>query len=206
VRGEANVVRVGHDEPGHRGGPKAPHPVREHHRRDAAEDLEALGEQAKRRSPTLIGSEAHEADPAPSEHGAEHLQAVLGPPVDHQVLAGGGDPRAEHAAPPAPLGLGAGHRTAEVAARAAVAGGSSLRQQALGRDPAVGLTHPLLDQAEHHIGVARTPRCGRPLEPSSPRALDHAANGLVVHAADRGRGPVAPGPAVGVDHVHRLLR
>ena len=106
VSGEAHVVRVRHDEPCDRGRLQAPHPVRQHHRRHSARRLEALGQQAKGGGAPLVGGEAHEAEPAPRQHGAEDLQPVLGAPVDHQVLAGFGHPGAEHAAPPAPGDLG----------------------------------------------------------------------------------------------------
>lgn len=51
---------------------------------------------------------------------------------------------------------------------------------------------PLLDQRANDVGVARVTRGGCPLEPTPPRILHHATDGLVVHLvhpAHRGHGP-----------------
>ncbi len=60
---EPDVVRGRDDDVGHDPALQAAHPVREHHPRDAAEDLEALGQHPQRGGLLLIGSEPHEPEP-----------------------------------------------------------------------------------------------------------------------------------------------
>jgi hypothetical protein len=87
VHGEADVLRcrdhLVRDDPAF----QAPHPIREHHARDTAEHLEALGQQSQRRVGALVIGEAHEPHPAPRQHRAEHMQPTQHAPIDHQMHA-----------------------------------------------------------------------------------------------------------------------
>jgi hypothetical protein len=203
VGGEAHIVGVRHDHVGHHAGFEAAHSVGQHHRRHAAQLLEALGQQLQGGLAALVGGEAHETVTAPGQHGAEHLQAVDGAPVDGQVLARHGYPWPEAAPPPAPLGLGQRDRPTEVAGRAAIASCLGLRQQALGRDLAVGVAHPLGDEVGDDVSVVSP---SRPLRPRAHAALDHAADCLVSRAAQLGRGSVAAQLAIGVQDVQSFPR
>jgi len=89
VRGETHVLTRGHDPVRDYATFQAPHPVGEHHARDPAEGLEALREQRQGRVGALVVGEAHEPDPAPREHGAEHVQPAQHAPIDDQVLTWG---------------------------------------------------------------------------------------------------------------------
>jgi hypothetical protein len=207
VAGEPHVVGVRDHHVGHHPCLQAGHAVGEHHPRHAAQRLQTLREQPKRGLAPLVTGEAHKPHPAPGQHRAEDLQTRLGAPVDHQVLAWGGQPGPEGAPPAAPVGPDRGDRPAEVARRALVAGGPGLRQQPLGGDAPVGLRDPAGDQVGHQVGVAWPSGRPRPL-PQRPlaMALDDAAHGLVGGAAQLGGGAVAAKLGIGVDDVQAFPR
>ena len=146
VGDEAHVVRRRDDEPGHRCALQAPHAVGEEGLRHAADRLHARGQRGHGRLGSQVVGEEDEAEPAPGQHGAEHEQGSDLPPVEHQHVA-----RCPHPGPASPVvidaprRLGVGHRPAQIAGRPAVAGGPDDGQQTLGRDPTVGLRHPLGD-------------------------------------------------------------
>ena len=91
VAGEPDVVRCRHHDIGDHVALQTRHPVREHDLRNPAELLEALRQQPQRGGLLLIGSEADEPEPRPSEHCAEHVHLPAGQdllaPVDGQHLA-----------------------------------------------------------------------------------------------------------------------
>lgn len=142
--GEADVVGRRHHHPGDGAAFEAAHAVAEHGLRHAAQGLETGGQGGQGGLGALVVGEAHEADPAPGQHGAEHRQRPDLAPVDDQHV-----PRRPHPRPPAPVVVGApcplglGHQAAEVAGRAGVARGPGRRQHALGRYESVRLRHRL---------------------------------------------------------------
>ncbi len=119
VGDEADVVRRRDHEPGHRASLQAPHAVGEQSFGHTADGLHARRQRGHGRLGTEVVGEEDEAEAAPGQHGAEHEQGSDLPPVEHQHVARRPDPGP---APPvvitAPLGLGVGHRPAEVAGRA----------------------------------------------------------------------------------------
>ena len=86
VRREPEVVAGRHHDVGDHPAPQTAHPVGEHLARHPAQHLEALGQHRERRLRPFVGSEAHEPEPAPGQHRAEHVQPSHDAPVDHQML------------------------------------------------------------------------------------------------------------------------
>jgi len=68
---EPDVVRRGHDDVGDHAAFQAAHPVREYDLRDAAENLEALGQHRQGGGLLLISGEPDEPEPRPGQHRAE---------------------------------------------------------------------------------------------------------------------------------------
>ena len=85
MRREPQVLRRGHHDVGDHAALQAAHPVRQHRARHPAQHLQALRQHRERRLRTLISGEPHN-ESAPARRTAEHVQAALGTPVDHQVL------------------------------------------------------------------------------------------------------------------------
>ena len=78
MRGEADVPAGRDHDVGDDAAFQAAHPVREDLARHPAEGLEALGQHAHRGLGPLVGGEAHEPEPAPRKHRAEHVQPARG--------------------------------------------------------------------------------------------------------------------------------
>ena len=116
--------------------------------------LHALGQRRHGALRAEVVGEVDEAEPAPGQHGAEHEERADLAPVEDQHVA-----RRPHPGPTAPvmvhapLRLGLGHRPAQVACRAGIAGGPDHGQQPLGRDPPLGAFHPLGDDGGHVVVV-----------------------------------------------------
>ena len=137
MRREPQVLRRGHHDVGDHPALQAAHPVGQHR----ARHLEALRQHRQRRGGPLISGEPHEPEPAPGQHRAEHVQAALGAPVDHQVLT-----RRPHRRTPPVVMIGPPrllrHRdqAAEVPRRPRIARSPRGRQQPLRRDPGLRLS------------------------------------------------------------------
>jgi hypothetical protein len=117
VGGQTHVVGMWDDHVGHHCGLQAGHPVGEHDLRHASQHLQALGEQAHGGLAALVTGKAHEPPAAPGQHRTEHLQARLGAPVDHQVLARRRQPGPQGAPASAPVSPDRSDRAAEVPRR-----------------------------------------------------------------------------------------
>jgi len=86
VSSEAHVLTRRHDLVRDHPAFQAAHPVGEDDAGNPTQGVEALREQRQRRLGALVVGEAHEPDPAPREHRAEHVQPAQHPPVDDQML------------------------------------------------------------------------------------------------------------------------
>jgi hypothetical protein len=118
---ELDVLRVRHHDVGHGAGAQAAHAIGEQHGWYATQFLEAFGEQTQRRHPRLVHGEPNEPIPTPRQHGAEHLPACLGGPIEHQVLTRHRDPWPIRPPLRLPRGFGLRDGAAEVPGRASVA-------------------------------------------------------------------------------------
>ncbi|MDP8929972.1 MAG: hypothetical protein M3O70_15745 [Actinomycetota bacterium] len=130
-----------------------------------------------------------------AEHRAEQLPAAFLRPVDHQILARGVHPRAEHPVLAAPVPLHLRHQTTEVPVAALVASGPGDRQQPLRRDPPPRRLHLVHHDLAEPVDVAprRAPRSGH--IGAGPRGFDDPLHGLVGRAAQlRGRPVACPSP------------
>ena len=157
VGGEADVVRCRDHHVGHDPTFEAAHPVSEHLGRGTADRLEALGQHRHRRRRGLVAGEAHEPEPAPRHHRAEHLDpAGQGAPVDHHRLARRPHRRAALTTvrrPPRLLLLG--DEPPEVPWRPRVAGRPRRRQQPLRRDPRPRPGDSAATSIAYAVGVLR---------------------------------------------------
>ena len=206
VRREPQVLRRGHHDVGDHPALQAAHPVGQHLARHPAQHLEALRQHRQRRLRALISGEPHEPDPAPGQHRAEHVQAALGAPVDHQVLTRRPHRRTAAAVMIPPPGLlGRRDQAAEVPRRPRIPRGPRRRQQPLRRDPARGLPDPLRDQPGHGV-VVPLPRRPRRRAAAGLVPGDHPPDGLRGRAADRGRPPESTCLTVGRNDVHPIPR
>ena len=207
VRREAHELRRRHDNVGDDAALQAAHAIREHDLRGAAETLEALGQQPHRRGRLLVAGDTHEPPPRPRKHGAEHLPAALGRPVDHQMLTRCRHPRPEHPPLPTPPPLRVRDRATEVPRRTLVAGGLCDRQQPLRRDPTISRLDLVVDhrRAPRRCSAAQPRRGARHRHAGAVR-LDHPLNRLVSRAAQRGRAPIGPHLLKGGDDVHPFPR
>ena len=185
--GEPDVPGSWHHHVGHDATLETAHPVGEDDGRDAAQGLEALGQEAQGRCLILAAGEPHEADPTPGEDGTEDVETALGSPVDDEVFARDGLPWSVCPAIAPPGRLGAGHRSAQVAGRARVTGRPADGPEALGADPAVSRADPLGDQRREPVGV---PWPWRPIDRRPRPALDDPADGLVGRPVQCRRGAV----------------
>ncbi len=127
------------------------------------------------------------------------------PPVNDQRLSRHPHPRATAAMlTTAPRLFLLGDQPAEVARRSGMAGGTSLRQQPLRRDPIVRRLHPATTNPQRLVSAApigwpignllvarRRGVCG----------LDDRLHGHVSRAAERGRSPIAAHLPVSGDHI-----
>ena len=154
VGGEAHIGRRRHHHVGDDGTLQAGHAVRQHHLGHAAEALQALGQEPKRRLGAFVAGEAYEAPAAPGRHGAEDVQPRLCTPVDDQGVA-----RRPHRRPATCMVLGSprllrrGNQAPEVAGRSPVARRPGLRQCPLGADASLGRLHPAGDHAGDDVVV-----------------------------------------------------
>jgi len=167
-----DVLRRGHHDVGDHAALQAAHPVGQHLARRPAEALEALRQHRQRRVRPLISGEPHEPNPGPGQHRAEHVQAALGAPVDHQVLTRRLDRRAAAAVmllPSQPLPLR--DQPAEVPHRPGIPACLRRRQQPLRRDPARRLPHPPGDQLRDAVIVMAAARRSGAAPPASCRAI-----------------------------------
>ena len=206
VRREPQVLRRGHHDVGDHAALQAAHPVRQHLARHPAQHLQALRQHRQRRLRALISGEPHEPEPAPRQHRAEHVQAALGTPVDHQVLTR--RPHRRTAAPvmiPPPQMLLRRDQPPEIPRRPRIPRGPRRRQQPLRRDPRRRLVHPLRHQHGNGV-VVMPPRRTRRRAAAGLMPGDHPPDGLRGRAADRGRPPVSTCLTVGRNDVHPIPR
>jgi len=153
---------------------------------------------------SLIPGKTDEAIAAPGEHGTEHLPAGLTGPVHHQVLA-----RRRHPGPVAapghlPRRLHLLDRPLKAAQRPRVPRCLGHRQQALRRDPAIGLPQPLFDQPPHRGGFGQVRRSPPGLPTGA--ALHHPLHRLRGRATQRRSAPIAPHLLIRIDDVHLVPR
>ena len=203
---EAHVVRGRDHEPGHRGALQTTHAIGEQGLGHTPDRLHAFGQRRHGGLRPEVVGEGDEAEPTPGQHGAEHEERADLAPVEHHDVTG--RPHPEPTAPVMvhpPLGLGLGHRSAQVACRAAVAGGPDHRQQPLGRDPPVGACHPLGDDHGHLVVVVGDDHLSTRRR-TGPGLGHRPPDRLVRGAADGGRRSIGAHLLVGGIHVHTFPR